>query len=114
MAHSPYGFPGPGPSPQRPYEPPYPGGMMRNRDMSEPSIKSPTSQMGYRDGLRPGPAGLNGGAISTSNLHSNMTAPPLPPINPRRKNTGTALGDATMSAHPEPWHPERATWRLPK
>ncbi|KAJ4254425.1 hypothetical protein NW762_010023 [Fusarium torreyae] len=108
-ASSPYGFPGHGHGPgpqgiQRPYGPPYPGGMMRNRDMSEPSIKSPTSQMGYRDGLRAGPAGLNGGAASTPNLHSNMTAPPLPPINPRRKNTGT-LGDAPMNGHHLPMNP---------
>ncbi|KAH7235668.1 hypothetical protein BKA59DRAFT_280184 [Fusarium tricinctum] len=92
---SPYGFPGP----QRPYGPPHPGGMMRNRDMSETSIKSLPPQMGYRDGLRPGPVGLNSGAVSTPDLHGSMTAPPLPPINPRRKNTGTALGDATMNAH---------------
>ncbi|KAF5670554.1 hypothetical protein FHETE_4461 [Fusarium heterosporum] len=96
---SPYGFPGPGAGPQRPYGHAHPGGMVRNRDILEPSIKSPPSQMGYRDGLRPGPAGLNSGAMSTPNLHGNMTAPPLPPINPRRKNTGTALGDATMNAH---------------
>ncbi|KAJ4190260.1 hypothetical protein NW767_005888 [Fusarium falciforme] len=96
-APSPYGPPGAGP--RGPYGGPYPGGVMRNRDMSEPSIMSPTSQMGPRDALRPGPGGLNGGAASTPNLHGNMTAPPLPPINPRRKNTGTTLGDGTMGSH---------------
>ncbi|KAM5346395.1 hypothetical protein ACJ41O_009400 [Fusarium nematophilum] len=98
---SPYGPPGAGP-PHRPYGPPYPGGVMRSRDMSEPSIKSPTSQM--RDGLRVGPMNLNGGAASTPNLHANMAAPPLPPINPRRKNTNP-LGDATMNAHHLPVSP---------
>ncbi|KAF4465852.1 hypothetical protein FALBO_7296 [Fusarium albosuccineum] len=101
-APSPYGPPGTGP--RGPYGGPYSGGMMRNRDMSEPSIMSPTSQMGYRDGLRPGP-GFNGGAASTPNLHGNMTAPPLPPINPRRKNTGATLSDATMNAHHLPKGP---------
>jgi hypothetical protein len=96
-APSPYGPPGAGP--RGPYGGPYPGGVMRNRDMSEPSIMSPTSQMAPRDALRPGPGGLNGGAVSTPNLHGNMTAPPLPPINPRRKNTGTTLGDGTMGSH---------------
>ncbi|KAF5550325.1 hypothetical protein FMEXI_3867 [Fusarium mexicanum] len=107
-APSPHGFPGPGPGPQRPYGPPYPGGMMRNRDMSEPSIKPPMSPMGHRDGLRPGPGpGLNGGAVSTPNLHSSI-APPLPPINPRRKNTGATLAEGTMSAHRRPMSPSIA------
>jgi hypothetical protein len=103
-APSPNGFPGHGPGSQRPYGPgpPVPGGMMRNRDMSEPSIKSSGSPMGYH---RPGPAPLNGGTVSTPNLHGNVTAPPLPPINPRRKNTGVALGDATMNAHHRPMSP---------
>ncbi|KAL6918127.1 hypothetical protein ACHAP8_008257 [Fusarium lateritium] len=98
-APSPKGLPGHGPGPQRPYGP---GGMMRNRDMSEPLIKSPGLPMGYP---RPGLTPLNGGAVSTPNLHGNMTAPPLPPINPRRKNTGAALGDATMNAHHLPSSP---------
>lgn len=100
---SPNGFPSHGPGSQRPYGPgpPMPGGMMRNRDMSEPSMKPFGSQMGPRPGL----AALSGGAVSTPNLHSNMTAPPLPPINPRRKNTGAALGDATMNTHHRPMSP---------
>ncbi|KAM0440067.1 hypothetical protein ACHAPT_001170 [Fusarium lateritium] len=96
-APSPYGPPGAGP--QRLYGAPYSGGAMRTRDMSEPSIMSPTSHMAPRDGLRPVPAGLNGGAASTPNLHGNMSAPPVPPINPRRKNTGTTLSDGTMGSH---------------
>ncbi|KAF4968476.1 hypothetical protein FZEAL_10391 [Fusarium zealandicum] len=104
-APSPYGPPGTGP--RGPYGAPYPGGMMRNRDMSEPSIKSATSQTGHRDGLRPAHPGLNGGAASTPNLHSNMTmtAPPLPPINPRRKNTNPAMSDATLGSHHHPMSP---------
>ncbi|CAF3486834.1 hypothetical protein FGSG_08325 [Fusarium graminearum PH-1] len=98
-APSPKGFAGHGPGSQRPYGP---GGMMRNRDMSEPSIKSSGSPMGYP---RSGPAPLNGGTVSTPNLHGNVGAPPLPPINPRRKNTGVALGDATMNAHHLPSSP---------
>ncbi|KAF9771697.1 hypothetical protein IL306_010669, partial [Fusarium sp. DS 682] len=102
---SPHGFPGP----QRPYGSPYPGGMMRNRDMPEPSINQPMSPMGHRDGLGPGPGpGLNGGAVSTPNLHSNSTAPPLPPINPRRKNTGATLAEGTMSANRRPMSPSMA------
>lgn len=101
--------------PQRPFVGHQPGSMeqldpsmrrtARNRDMSEPSMMPPTYG-NYRDGLpRPGPPGFNGPIASTPNLR-NMTAPPLPPINPRRKNTG--LGDATMSAHHLPMSPVSA------
>lgn len=80
---SPYG---PGPNSQRPYGVQHPGKMdqdpsarrmMRPRDTSDPPMVSPAAQdpMGKRDGHRSAPTHQNG----------NVVAPPLPPINPRRK-----------------------------
>ncbi|KAF7535571.1 hypothetical protein G7Z17_g13185 [Cylindrodendrum hubeiense] len=77
---------GPGPNSQRPYGAPHPGKMdqdpsarrmMRNRDISDPPMVSPAQhdQMNQRDGHRSAPPHQNG----------NIVAPPLPPINPRRK-----------------------------
>lgn len=87
-APSPYGMPSP-----RVHGPPHPAGMdprhpanrvMGNRDFSEPSFASPPAPgtMGSRS--RSG--SLIQAAASTPNLHAGLSAPPVPPINPRRKN----------------------------
>lgn len=61
--------------------------------MGQPSpIASPVSM-----GTRSRTGSLLGATASTPNLLSNAAAPPLPPINPRRKNLGRASED-DMSA----------------
>lgn len=65
--------------------------MVRKRDISEPTFVSttsqvPTVQLEGAQGTRSRNGSLISGAASTPNLHGNSSAPPLPPINPRRKN----------------------------
>ncbi|CAM1502406.1 Fc.00g043900.m01.CDS01 [Cosmosporella sp. VM-42] len=61
--------------------------MMRTRDISEPSFsQAPAVQSDGSQGLRTRSGSIIGAAASTPNLHGNMSAPPVPPINPRRKN----------------------------
>ncbi|KAF7547946.1 hypothetical protein G7046_g8852 [Stylonectria norvegica] len=100
-APSPYGPPGM--SAQRPRGPPQPRPveshdaamrrMMQRREMSEPGYgqttsQLPTAQMDGPQGSRPRTGSLITAAASTPNLHSSspMSVPPVPPINPRRKN----------------------------
>lgn len=54
--------------------------MNRKRDISEPT---------YLPDTRFNPSSLPGATVSTPNLHAPLGAPPLPPINPRRKNGPT-------------------------
>lgn len=49
----------------------------KKRDISEPA---------YLSDKRLHPSSLPGATVSTPNLHAPVGAPPLPPINPRRKN----------------------------
>ncbi|KAJ6786327.1 hypothetical protein PWT90_10610 [Aphanocladium album] len=51
--------------------------MNKKRDISEPA---------YLSDSRLHPSNLPGATVSTPNLHAPAGAPPLPPINPRRKN----------------------------
>ncbi|KAL6890682.1 hypothetical protein GGI43DRAFT_214420 [Trichoderma evansii] len=75
------------PSARRPYDAGQPS------PMGQPSpITSPISM-----GTRSRTGSLLGATASTPNLLSNAPAPPLPPINPRRKNLGRASED-DMSA----------------
>ena len=117
-APSPYGLPN-GPSP-RPQGPPHSGSldpnhpanrMMRTRDFSEPSFASPPPQQSLGSRSRSG--SLLQAAASTPNLHANMTAPPVPPINPRRKNNmmgglmRRSEDEMTMSSPHLPMSPAR-------
>ncbi|PNY25336.1 Uncharacterized protein TCAP_04726 [Tolypocladium capitatum] len=83
--------------------------MGRKRDVSDPNFGSPVLQGSNspRDGYaRSRNGSLLGAAVSTPNLHAAVTAPPLPPINPRRKNghagsvrqseEGTSMGPPRM------------------
>ncbi|KAH6894453.1 hypothetical protein B0T10DRAFT_399448 [Thelonectria olida] len=60
--------------------------MMRPRDPSDPPLLSPNSQgpMGQRGGISPSMHGTMS-SNQNGNMNGNMSAPPLPPINPRRK-----------------------------
>ncbi|POR37611.1 Uncharacterized protein TPAR_02190 [Tolypocladium paradoxum] len=65
--------------------------MGRNRDVSDPNIglpvlQGPGSPHNGQPYSRSRNGSLLGAAVSTPNLHAAMVAPPLPPINPRRKN----------------------------
>ncbi|KND90615.1 hypothetical protein TOPH_04674 [Tolypocladium ophioglossoides CBS 100239] len=65
--------------------------MGRKRDVSDqtfgsPVLQGPSSPHDGQPYSRSRNGSLLGAAVSTPNLHSTMVAPPLPPINPRRKN----------------------------
>ncbi|KPM39608.1 hypothetical protein AK830_g6940 [Neonectria ditissima] len=107
---SPYGHPGP--NSQRPFgghagnmeQDPSARRMMRNRDVPDMQMSSSASHgaMGQRDGPRGGQAHQNG-----------MTAPPLPPINPRRKTNIMAdyvsrPDEGTLGVHRMPMSPVSA------
>lgn len=83
-APSPYGAPSPRPHAGN-LDPHHPANrLMRTRDFSEPAFASPPSQPAMGSRSRSG--SLIQAAASTPNLHGNLSAPPVPPINPRRKN----------------------------
>ncbi|OAA52730.1 hypothetical protein BBO_00571 [Beauveria brongniartii RCEF 3172] len=63
--------------------------MNRKRDISEPT---------YLPNNRFHPSSLPGATVSTPNLHAPLNAPPLPPINPRRKNG--LVGQSYRSGEP--------------
>ncbi|KAK7422938.1 hypothetical protein QQZ08_009296 [Neonectria magnoliae] len=107
---SPYGQAGP--NSQRPFgghpgnmeQDPSARRMVRNRDMPDLQMPSSASHgaMGQRDGPRGGPAHQNG-----------MAAPPLPPINPRRKTNIMAdyvarPDESTLGVHRMPMSPVSA------
>ncbi|OAR05847.1 hypothetical protein LLEC1_06289 [Akanthomyces lecanii] len=68
----------------------------RKRDISEPT---------YLSDRRFHPSSLPGATVSTPNLHAPAGAPPLPPINPRRKNglagPSRGSGEQTVLGHVE-------------
>ncbi|KAH7311636.1 hypothetical protein B0I35DRAFT_68069 [Stachybotrys elegans] len=89
---SPHGgrmYPPNGAPPMGPYSP-------RGREMSEGSVSSlpDGGLMSDLDNPRLRLGGLAGPTSSTPNLHANGSAPPLPPINPRRRNGRTPFGSA--------------------
>ncbi|OAA79275.1 hypothetical protein LEL_02761 [Akanthomyces lecanii RCEF 1005] len=63
----------------------------KKRDISEPT---------YLSDRRFHPSSLPGATVSTPNLHAPTGAPPLPPINPRRKNglAGPSRGSGEQTA----------------
>lgn len=63
--------------------------MSKRRDISEPAYRQKGSD--YPQG-RMHSASLPGATASTPNLHAPAGAPPLPPINPRRKNGAAGPG----------------------
>lgn len=62
--------------------------MGRKRDVSDPNfaLQGPNPPRDGQPYSRSRNGSLLGAAVSTPNLHAAMVAPPLPPINPRRKN----------------------------
>ncbi|TQN66987.1 hypothetical protein CSHISOI_08459 [Colletotrichum shisoi] len=95
---------------------------VRKRDISEPTFVSSTSRVPTvalpetsesrsRSGLRSRSGSMLGGAASTPNLHAIMqahaNAPPVPPINPKRRNMiGSMMGrrgeDDSGASSPHP------------
>lgn len=66
----------------------------RKRDISEPT---------YLSDRRFHASSLPGATVSTPDLHAPTGAPPLPPINPRRKN-GDQIGERSRQYPPPPTH----------
>ncbi|KAI9151608.1 hypothetical protein HJFPF1_08815 [Paramyrothecium foliicola] len=93
-----------------------PGGF--NRPEASPSGRSPGRNMfevshDHAGGHRPHPirnGSLPAAVASTPNLHSPTSAPPLPPINPRRKTRLETLtvdnGDELLTASNSPMSPQ--------
>ncbi|KAJ3477477.1 hypothetical protein NLG97_g8827 [Lecanicillium saksenae] len=80
--------------------------MNKKRDISEPT---------YLSDNRLHPSSLPGATVSTPNLHAPTGAPPLPPINPRRKNGlgGPSRRSGEQSSGPDGSYDESGDERRP-